>query len=367
MQKKFFGIKVQKVVQETADAVSVLFDIPSSLQSSFQFTQGQYLTLQFKLNGKEVRRAYSMSSSPIDNELKVTIKRIKNGLVSNHVFNNIKAGNTIQVMPPQGRFFTPIDANNNKSYYLFGGGSGITPLMSILKTVLAKEPQSKVFLFYGNQNEESIIFKKELDQLGKKYASRLVVEHILDKPKMEKPKGLFGFMKKPTTSWEGRIGLANAKNTTTFLQDFPPNKGNSEYFICGPGPMMDAIEALLIQRGVDKQQLHLERFSSSLPEGEVRELEGVVEAKIVAYLDGERIETIIPKGETILDVLLKEKHDVPYSCTTGACSTCLAKCIKGEVKMKACLSLEEDEIAEGLILTCQSCPTTEEVEISYEV
>ena len=367
MSTTFHSLKVSKINRETSESVSLTFDIPADLQEQFQFTQGQYLTLKFKLKGQEVRRAYSMSSSPLDNRITVTVKQIKNGLVSTHINNVVKEGDEIGVMPPQGRFYSNLDPDQKKTYYLFGGGSGITPLMSILKTVVEKEPMSTVFLFYGNQNENSIIFKEELADLEKRYAGQLIVEHILSDPIRIKPTGFGSFLKKGKITWEGKIGLADGNNAAQFLDRNPPRAKDVEYFICGPGPMMDSIEMVFLNRGIDKKKLHLERFSST-PTHEQSASKGSAGAgKVKVHLDGEVIDVEVKEGKTILDALLDLKYEPPYSCTSGSCSTCMAKVKKGTVKMDACYALDDDEVEEGYILTCQAHPTSDEVEVSFDL
>ncbi len=367
MSTQFHSLKVSQVTRETEDAVSLTFDIPADLKETFQFTHGQYVTLRFQINGKDVRRAYSMSSSPLDGRTTVTVKRVFKGLVSNHINSKVKAGDAIEVMPPQGRFFTELDEGQQKTYYLFGGGSGITPLMSILKTVLEKEPKSTAILFYGNKDENSIIFKEELNQLECQYKGQLIVEHILSNPLVEKPKGFASLLKKGVVKWQGRIGMADAKNGAKFLDDYPPRAKASEYFICGPGPMMDAIEGLLKERSIDEKTVHIERFSSTPPhEAGATSTASSNGAKLKVHLDGKVIDTEV-KGKNILDTLLDMKVEPPYSCTSGSCSTCMAKVLKGTVKMDVCYALDDDEIENGYVLTCQAHPTSDEVEITYDL
>lgn len=365
MDHSFYELKVKSIRPETADAVTVVFEIPGNLAETFKYTQGQYLTLRFQFNGKEERRAYSMCSSPLDNDLAVTVKRLKGGLVSNYIHDQLKAGQTVEVMPPEGRFFTALKEDNQKTYYVFGAGSGITPLMSIIKTVLEKEPMSKVCLLYGNRSEETIIFKESLEALEKRYRDQLVVEHILSQPKREKSGGLLSFLSKGTVLWNGKIGRINAAAVKEFLGQHPARTAEVEYFICGPGSMIEAVEKGLKELSVNKNRIHTERFTSDVEEKD--RAKGTAGAKIIVHLNGEKIETEVPEGKTILDVLLDLRYDPPYSCHSGACSTCMAKIVSGSVKMDACYALDDDEIAEGYILTCQSHPTSDVVELTYEI
>lgn len=366
MSKDFHSLKVKKITRETPDAVTVTFDIPGDLKDEFNYTQGQYLTLKMQMNGSEVRRAYSMCSSPLDPDISVTVKKVKGGKMSPFINDQLKEGTELDVMTPDGRFFTPLDEANKKTYYLFGAGSGITPLMSILKTVLEKEPLSKIFLLYGNRNEDSIIFKEALNTLEKKYEGQLKVSYILSQPLREKSKGLTGLFSKGKISWTGAVGRIDRKAIQGFFNDHPnPNK-EAEYFICGPGSMIDTVEETLKDLEIDQDHIHAERFVNASEKGKSK-VKGVAGAQLTVHLDGQVHSLTVPPNKTILDALLDQKHDAPYSCTAGACSTCMAKVLKGSVKMEACFALDDDEIADGFILSCQAHPTSEEIEITFEV
>ena len=363
---QFYSLRVKEVRPETNDAVTVFFTVPEDLASHFEYKQGQYLTLRFHLNGQEVRRAYSMCSSPLEPDLAVTVKRLEGGLVSNHINDNLKAGSEVEVMPPQGRFYTELNPEQRKDYFLFGAGSGITPLMSILKTVLEAEPSSNVYLLYGNRDEENIIFRDELERLSQRYEGQLVVEHTLSRPRREKSGGLSGLFSRGKVTWEGLQGRIGADAVHRFLRDYEAPAKPAEFFVCGPGLMIDTVEAALKGHGIDEKKVHTERFVSA-DAGAVKRAGNAPGGVVEATLNGNTIELELKEGQTILDALMEGQHNPPYSCLAGACSTCMAKLEEGSVKMDACYALDDDEVADGFILACQSHPTSERVKITFDV
>ncbi len=369
----FYPLKIKQVIRETADAVTLEFDIPVELQDLFVYQQGQYITLRLQLNGQELRRSYSMSSSPLEKKLAVTVKKVPDGRVSTYLHDDIKAGDTLEVAAPDGRFYNTLHPEKRRTYYLFGAGSGITPLMSILKTILEGEPMSSVFLLYGSRNEESIIFREELDRLTERYDGQLLVEHVLSQPKKEGGSGgLFGMFKRATTNWNGKTGRIAPQAANVFLDDNMARgpEDDCQYYVCGPGNMADDVKEALVNRGVPVKLIHTEHFvnANHIP-GDIADLgpAGDGGKRIIVHLKGERIELPMPEGATILDVLVKEKFDPPYSCTAGACSTCMAKVISGKVKMDVCYALDEDEVKDGYILTCQSKMDSQVVELTYDM
>lgn len=367
-QVDFYPLTIASITPETDQAVTVAFKVDAAHQETFSYLAGQYLTLRFVINGKEERRAYSMCSAPQDNELAVTVKRVKGGIVSNHIADALKAGDTVDVMPPQGRFMVKPDSAARKDYYLFGAGSGVTPLMSILRTVLEAEPKSKVHLLYGNRDENSIIFERQLNELQQRYEGQLVVEHTLSRPIREKSGGLRGLFSKGKINWEGQIGRVDIPAVQRFLAAHPGSAAEQQYFICGPGQMIDNAEQALLGLGFDPDAIHSERFVSANDVKKKSKGGGAVDgAKVTATIGGKVSTVELKAGQTILDGLLESGAAPPYSCLAGACSTCMAKVSKGGVKMEVCFAIDDDEIAEGYILACQAQPTTPEVEVTFDV
>jgi len=350
---KFHTLKVSDVVKETADAVSVAFEVPANLKSEYKFKQGQYLTLKLKVNGEELRRSYSICTGVDDNDLRVAIKKVKDGKGSSFINDNIKVGDSIEVMIPMGNFFTEMNANNAKNYVLFAGGSGVTPMMSILKTVLKSEPKSTVTLFYGNNDEASIIFKKQIDFIVQSNADRVKVYHILNVPPANHPVLLTGMMTKEKT-----LGL---------IENYVGLNNDNEFFICGPTPMMDNVKAALQEAKAPENKVHIEYFTSPVSEEEVKPSANAVSgAQATIMIDGDEHAVTMQENETVLEAALRIGLDAPYACQGGSCCTCRALLENGKVDMTVNYALSASEVKSGYILTCQSRPTTSTVVVNYD-
>jgi ring-1,2-phenylacetyl-CoA epoxidase subunit PaaE len=266
----------------------------------------------------------------------------------------LKVGDEIEIMPPQGRFYADVKTDDYKTFYLFAAGSGITPIISILKSVLYSTTHSLVRLFYGNANQDTIIFKEELERLELEFTNRLKIVHTLSSPKV------WSVWKQ----WSGRKGRIDSKAVEWFIKNYPPVAQSTEYYICGPGAMNMSIRNTLMRLDVPKTLIHIEQFAGSLDNADL-DIDAVENATLDISLNGQKHELTIPKGQTILETLKSAKVSVPYSCEGGICGTCIAKVTKGKTAMKSCMALEEKEITKGWILTCQALPLTEKIEIEF--
>ncbi len=351
---KFHSLKISDIVKETADAVSVGFEVPENLKQEYQHKHGQYLTLKMSINGEELRRSYSICSSPVaENQLRVAIKKVKDGRVSTYINTSLKVGDMIEVMTPMGTFFTEMNPSNKKKYILFAGGSGITPMFSILKTVLKAEPMSSIILFYGNNDESSIIFQKQIEVLALANSDRLNVVHILNSAPANHPPLLQGMMSK-----EKNISL---------VQNYVNVNDSNEYFICGPGPMMENVVAALKELKINENQIHIEYFTAPVNADEIKPIVNeVAGASATIIIDGDEHEVVMEKGESVLEAALRIGLDAPYACQGGSCCTCRALLENGKVEMTVNYALSASEVKQGYILTCQSHPTTPIVRVNYD-
>jgi len=351
---KFNPLKVKDIKRETAEAVSIAFDVPPTLQIPYQYKQGQYITLKMTINGEELRRSYSICTSPYtEKELRVAIKEVKDGRASRYINQKLKVGDVIEVMTPMGNFHSVLSGSNKKNYVLFAGGSGITPMMSILKSILHIEKQSNVTLIYANRDEDSTIFKAELERIAEAHKEHLKLVFVYDNPKTSVP-----------DLQKGMVTLEKAKDLIENCGGFRAD----EYFICGPGPMMENVSTILNAANVAKEKIHIEYFTAVAEA--VAKAEGIgenVKSKITVVQYG--IETefdLETEGSSILDAAIDAGVDAPFSCKGAVCCTCRAKILEGEVKMDANFALTDAEVADGYILTCQSHPLTEVVKVDYD-
>ena len=358
----FYKLGIKDSHPETDTAVCVSFDVPDALRETFRFIQGQFLTLRANIDGKEVRRSYSICSGVNDDHLRVAIKRVKNGLFSNYANDNFKAGDEVEVMPPQGSFHTAIHPDNEKNYMCIAVGSGITPIISIIRTVLDDEPKSRVCLIYGNRRTASLMFRDELSFIKNQYMDRFQWINIMD----EEDQGADLF--------NGRID--NQKGTALHAANLIDILTTDEAFICGPQAMMSEVSRGFRASGLSDQQIHYELFSNSSEDSEkvlqkaqqrVRTYGEKKTSKVTVVVDGRSISfDLATVGENILDAGMHNGLELPYACKAGVCATCKCKLIRGEVEMDISHGLEPHEIKAGYILSCQAHPVSDEVEVDFD-
>jgi len=353
----FHALTIRECRRETADTVSIAFDVPPELADQYRFIQGQHLTLKTAIGGEEIRRSYSICSGVDEGELRVAVKRVEGGLFSTHANQSLTPGAVIDVMTPMGRFHTPLDPNAARTYVAFAAGSGITPILSILKTVLAREPHSRFLLVYGNRMVSSIIFREELEDLKNRFMDRLSIHHLLSREPEEA--GLLS----------GRIDAGLVRE----LCAGPLNPGALDAaFLCGPQPMVEEVRDALIAAGTPPDRIHLELFGTAAGSRPVRAKASATDtpadaATVTILQDGKRKEFALAyDGESILDAATRHGADLPYSCKSGVCCTCRAKLREGKVEMAENYSLEPWEVEAGYVLTCQSRPLTERVVIDFD-
>ncbi len=365
MSTSFHTLTVRRIEPDTDEAVVVTFEVPTALQQTFGFTQGQHLTLKTVVGGAELRRSYSICAGVDDGELRVGVRKVRGGVFSNWINEQLRVGDRLDVMAPQGRFFVPTDATAQRHYLGVAGGSGITPILSIMKTVLAREPRSRFTLLYGNRSPRSTMFKEEIEDLKNRYLTRLVLHHVFSDEHTDAPLNM---------------GVMNRDKIGDFLRTLVPASGVSHAFVCGPFQMNDEAEAALLAAGVAESRIHIERFGAPTLAGATSPAGaalGAVEheakpgdaerAKVVVVRDGLSREIDFLKGQpSILDAASAAGMEVPYSCTSGVCGTCRAKLVEGTVRMDRNFALDKAEVAAGFILTCQAHPTTDRVVISFD-
>ena len=363
MSVLFHPLRVRSVTPDTAEAVIVNFEVPAALRETFGFTQGQYLTLRKTINGQDLRRSYSICAGLDDTELRVGVRQVRGGVFSNWIHSHLQPGDTVDVMAPQGRFFVPIEPAARRHHVGIAGGSGITPILSILKTVLAREPYSRFTLLYGNRSLQSTMFKVELEDLKNKHMARLVLQHVFSDEATDAPLS---------------SGLMNRDKLADILRSVLPAASIAHVYICGPFQMNDEAEAALLAAGVPEDRIHIERFGVAAAAGAAGGMGvGAVvhaakpgdaeQSTVVIVRDGLRREIQFHRDQpSILDAAAAAGLEVPFSCTSGVCGTCRCKLMAGQVRMDRNFALDKAEVAAGFVLACQAHPLTPQVTLSFD-
>ncbi|MCT4628933.1 2Fe-2S iron-sulfur cluster-binding protein [Winogradskyella sp.] len=355
---EFHKIKVADIYKETKDTSVITFDIPQDLKEDFEFTPGQHLTLRKDINGEDIRRSYSLCSSPLEDQWKVAVKQIPEGKFSTYANETLKAGDELDVMSPSGTFGVESNKEFKKNYLFFAAGSGITPLMSMIKTHLANEPNSTCKLFYVNKTVKSIIFKEELEQLRNTYFGRLEIYYFLTKERRD------------IELFNGRFDDEKMQVLTKTFIDIPDT---NEVFLCGPENMVNFVSEYLINSGLPKELVHFELFVKGLSEEDIKRAERLaqqnVEGTEVTIVDGGKDFhfTMTKEYDNILDAALGAGADLPFACKGGVCSTCKCEVKEGTVEMKINYALEEFEVAKNWVLSCQAVPTSDKVVVDFDV
>ena len=346
---RFNNLTVKEIRRETPHAVSIALDVPASLQQEYTFVAGQYLNISYEHNGKEIRRAYSICSTPQSGEIRIVVKKVEQGVFSTYANEELKVGDQLAVEAPEGRFtFTP-NPEVTANYAAFAAGSGITPVMSILQSVLTQEPNSTFVLVYGNKSREETIFHEQLHKLQEQYPERLYVHFVYSR--MREGDSLFGRIDKAAINF-----VVNNKH-----QD----KTFSSFFLCGPEDMIDLVSETLQSKGVEKDNILFEIFTPNTDGNNPIESQGG-STRVTVIVDDEESSFEMPKSQALLHGVLEAGIDAPYSCQGGICSSCMCRVTKGSATMKRNSILTDDEVAEGLILSCQAIVTSDEIHINYD-
>ena len=346
---QFHPLTIKDIVKETKDAVSISFHIPENLSTAFKYESGQYLTLKATINGKDVRRAYSICSSPCSGEVRVAVKQIENGIFSTYANTVLKSGDTIEVGNPEGRFVISTNATNKKKYAAFAAGSGITPIFAMVRDVLRNEPQSEFVLIYGNKTSNETIFYNQLNDLAKEFPNRFALHYT--------------FSQSDESALSGRIDqqkvdyILEQHNTSAF----------NDFYLCGPETMINTVKDRLTEKGIADNSIHFELFTASTDNASTAtdsNFSGSAEVTII--LDDEETTITVNENQRILDAALKNGIDAPYSCQGGVCSSCICEVTEGSVNMVQNSVLTDEEVEEGLYLACQSVPTSEKITIDFD-
>ena len=352
MSGEFHRLRVLETRAETKDATSVIFETSLALRELFRWRAGQHITLRFVIDGDEVRRSYSISDTPIEGDpLRITVKRVEGGLVSNHINERVSTGDIVDVMPPFGSFCLDPEPRARRTYYFFGAGSGITPLYAMIRSVLAAEPHSVARLAYGNVNADTVIFRDALARLEGNSGGRLTVRHALSSPSWLSS---FGYWRR------GRIDDASIAE---FIKEHPPYAQDAQYYICGPGGMNGAVRSALLGMDVPSARIHTESYGAVAPPDD--SVAGVAAGASVR-LNGQTLAVTVDEGQTVLNAVRAAGGTPGYSCESGVCGACRARLREGSVHLRTRIALTEAEIARGFILTCQALPTSPRLDVEYE-
>lgn len=349
----YLTLKVREVVRETPDTVTIVFEQP---EPHLDYKPGQFLTVIIEINGKEERRSYSLCTSPfVDPFPAITVKRLPGGIVSNYLNDHIFPGKKVTVMKPMGHFTNEYHSKHERAYGMIAAGSGITPIMGIIKSILINEPLSTVNLLYGSRSEEQIIFRKNLEKLQGQYPGRLEINHQLSKP---------------TDAWQGNRGRIEAETVRAFTENLRKrNNEDTHFFLCGPNDLMEMAKETLSTSGLKKEQIHSESFYKKTETTEDTDVllgTAPIHKEVTILLEGESYTYQVAPGKTILEAGLDENINMPYSCQSGLCTACRGRLLSGEVTMTEDAGLSENEIAQGYILCCSSKPKSGDIKISIE-
>lgn len=344
----FHTLSVSHIKKESSNSVSITFDVPSDLKDLYQFKAGQYITLKHTISGKEYRRAYSICSSINSDQLKVAVKKVENGVFSVFATTSLKVGDVLDVMPPQGKFVLEARPVNSKNYLGFAAGSGITPILSMVRTMVEIEPKSTFVLVFGNQTQSEAMFLSELKELQQKFPNQLYIEFIYSREQVN----------------DARFGRIDTSIVHYILKNKFEGRKFDEFYLCGPKPMIDEIHDAISENGYSKNQIHFELFTLSEEATEVITQDGYTQVTIL--LDDEATTFRMPQTKTILEAALDQNIDAPFSCQGGICSTCIARITEGKAEMRKNQILTDADIDDGLILTCQAQPTSPSLTVDYD-
>ena len=344
----FFKLNISEIRRETKDAVSILFNVPDLLKTNYKFIAGQYLNLKLTIDGQDIRRAYSICASPESGELRIAVKAVKNGLFSQFANVTLQVNNTLEVAAPEGNFTFEPNADRQKNYAAFAAGSGITPVMSILKSVLSSEPKSSFVLVFGNKSPEDTIFHAEIHALQQQYVGRFFVHYAYSEAKIDGE--VFGRIDKSTVN----LVLKNKHSGTNF----------DKFFLCGPEQMINTVSSVLKENNVAEKNIKFELFTTTSTEKTIAK--SADHSAVTMLVDGDTFTFEMSSKQTILEAALKQGIDAPYSCQGGICSSCLCRITEGTAEMKKNSILTDSEIAEGLVLSCQAIPTSSTIFVDYD-